>query len=351
MTLPATLRSADVLDGFVVPPELEATRPPETRGIRRDHVRLMVSDGNEIRHRVFHDLASELRSGDLVVVNNSATLPASVVIDGDLVVHFSTVLPGGLHVVEIRRLAGANSLPHEHPHASELQLPGGGLIELLTPYPADATSRRLWVAAADLGRPLVDYLETWGRPIRYRHTDGPYPLEAYQTIFARVPGSAEMPSAGRPFTDRLLTALAATGVAVAPLTLHTGVSSLEAGELPYPEWFAIPESTAALVNHTRANGGRVVAVGTTVVRALETTVDSRRISHPGRTWTDLVIGSNDAPGVVDGLITGWHEPESTHLDLLEAVGGRRLLAESYRSALEHGYLWHEFGDSHLILPA
>jgi S-adenosylmethionine:tRNA ribosyltransferase-isomerase len=311
----------------------------------------MVTDAGGIRHRVFHDLTSELRPGDLVVVNNSATLPASVVIDGGLVVHFSTVLPGDLHVVELRTLAGANSLPHQHPQAGTLQLPGGGVIELLTPYPAGVTNRRLWVAGADLGRPLVDYLETWGRPIRYRHTDGPYPLEAYQTIFARVPGSAEMPSAGRPFTDRLLTALAATGITVAPVTLHTGVSSLEAGELPYPEWFEIPEPTAALVNHTRGNGGRVVAVGTTVVRALETTVDSRGISHPGRTWTDLVIGSNHALGVVDGLITGWHEPESTHLDLLEAVAGRRLLAESYHSALEHGYLWHEFGDSHLILLA
>jgi S-adenosylmethionine:tRNA ribosyltransferase-isomerase len=350
MTATAPLRSTDVLDGFILPQELEATRPAETRGLRRDQVRLMVTDREGIRHRVFHDLASELRDGDLIVVNNSSTLPAAVVIDGDLVVHFSTQLSGGLHVVELRRLSGASSLPHEDPRAGRLQLPGGGVIDLLTPYPVGVGSRRLWVATADLGRPLTEYVETWGRPIRYRHTDGPYPLDAYQTIFAMVPGSAEMPSAGRPFTDRLVTALTTQGVAVAPLTLHTGVSSLEAGEDPYPEWFEVPESTAALVNHTRANGGRVVAVGTTVVRALETTVDSRGRSHPGRTWTDLVIGSDHTLGVVDGLITGWHEPESTHLDLLEAVAGRRLLAESYRNALEHGYLWHEFGDSHLILP-
>lgn len=349
MIAPAPLRATDVLDGFDVPLELEATRPPETRGVRRDQVRLMVTDSDGIRHRVFHDLVSELRAGDLVVVNNSATLPASVVIDGDLVVHFSTQLPGGLHVVELRRLSGASSLPHEDPQAGRLQLPGGGAIELLTTFPVDAVSRRLWVASADLGRPLIEYVETWGRPIRYRHTDGPYPLDAYQTIFATVPGSAEMPSAGRPFADRLVTALTTAGVAMAPLTLHTGVSSLEAGEDPYPEWFEVPESTAALVNHTRANGGRVVAVGTTVVRALETTVDSNGMSHPGRSWTDLVIRHDHVLGVVDGLITGWHEPESTHLDLLEAVAGRRPLAESYRNALEHGYLWHEFGDSHLIL--
>jgi S-adenosylmethionine:tRNA ribosyltransferase-isomerase len=350
MTAPAPLRPADILDGFVLPPELEATRPPETRGVRRDQVSLMVTDGKGIRHRVFHDLASELSSGDLIVVNNSSTLPASVVIDGDLVVHFSTRLPGGLHLVELRRPSGASSLPHEDPRAGRLQLPGGGTIELLTPYPVGGESRRLWVATADLGRPLLDYVETWGRPIRYRHTDGPYALDAYQTIFARVPGSAEMASAGRPFTDRLVTALTTAGIAVAPLTLHTGVSSLEAGEDPYPEWFEIPESTASLVNHTRTNGGRVIAVGTTVVRALETTVDSKGVSHPGRSWTDLFIRSDHALGVVDGLITGWHEPESTHLDLLEAVAGRRLLAESYRNALEHGYLWHEFGDSHLIMP-
>lgn len=350
MTSPALLRPVDVLDGFTLPAELEASRPPETRGVPRDQVRLMVSDGDEIRHRRFHELTSELRAGDLLVVNTSATLPASVVVDPDLVIHFSTALPGALHIVEMRTLSGATSLPHQHPRPSRVMLPGGGIVELLAPYPADSASRRLWAARLDLGRPLSDYLATWGRPIRYRHTDSPYPLDAYQTVFARVPGSAEMPSAGRPFTDRLVTSLVASGVSIAPLTLHTGVSSLETGEAPYPEWFVVPETTAGLVNQTRAGGGRVVAVGTTVVRALETTADSNGRSHPGRTWTDLVIGAEHRLRVVDGLITGWHEPASSHLDLLQSVGGRRRLVESYRSALDSGYLWHEFGDSHLILP-
>jgi S-adenosylmethionine:tRNA ribosyltransferase-isomerase len=350
MTSPALLRPVDVLDGFTLPSELEASRPPETRGVPRDRVRLMVSDGDGIRHRRFHELPSELRAGDLLVVNISATLPASVVVDPDLVIHFSTTLPGGLHIIEMRRLSGATSLPHPHPPPSPVVLPGGGIVELLAPYPADSASRRLWAARLDLGRPLPEYLATWGRPIRYRHTDSPYPLDAYQTVFARVPGSAEMPSAARPFTDRLVTSLVASGVSVAPLTLHTGVSSLETGEVPYPEWFQVPETTAGLVNQTRAGGGRVVAVGTTVVRALETTADSRGRSHPGRTWTDLVIGADHRLRVVDGLITGWHEPASTHLDLLQSVGGRGRLVESYRTALDSGYLWHEFGDSHLILP-
>jgi S-adenosylmethionine:tRNA ribosyltransferase-isomerase len=158
-----------------------------------------------------------------------------------------------------------------------------------------------------------------------------------------------MPSAGRPFSERVVSSLVRAGVTLAPVTLHTGVSSLEAGELPYPEWFEVPEATAALVNHTRSRSGRVVAVGTTVVRALETSVDERGTVHPMRSWTDLVVAPNHRIGAVDGLITGWHEPRSTHLAMLEAVAGRSVLTESYRAALEHRYLWHEFGDSLLLL--
>ncbi|MGH8913238.1 MAG: S-adenosylmethionine:tRNA ribosyltransferase-isomerase [Acidimicrobiia bacterium] len=350
MIAPATLRPTDLLDGFTLPSELEATAPAEARGLHRDQVRLMVSDADGVRHRRFRELPSELRPGDLLVANNSATLPASVVVNQELAIHFSTTLPGGLHVVEPRHVSGATSLPYPDPEPGRLALPGGGILELLARYPADSGSRRLWVARADLGRPLHEYLATWGRPIRYRHGSGPFPLEAYQTVFARIAGSAEMPSAGRPFTERLITSLVADGVSIAPLTLHTGVSSLEAGEAPYPEWFQIPEATAAQVNHTRRQGGRVIAVGTTVVRALETTADSRRVSHPARSWTDLVIGPSHEIRLVDGLITGWHDPASTHLDLLQAVAGRSLLTQSYQSALDSGYLWHEFGDSHLIFP-
>lgn len=346
----AAAHHADVLDQVGVPRELEATAPPEARGLARDRVRLLVSDADEIRHRRFDELGSELTPGDLLVVNVSATLPASVVVDQDVLVHFSTVLPGGIHVIEVRRPRGASSLPYGAAPPHRMNLPGGARVEILAPFPTDSTSNRLWTARAHLGRPLADYLAVWGRPIRYRHTDGAYPLAAYQTVFGRVPGSAEMPSAGRPFSHQLVTTLVTSGVAIAPLVLHTGVSSLESGEDPYPEWFEIPEGTAGLVNHTRDRGGRVIAVGTTVARALETTADSHRRSHPGSSWTDLVIDGASDPGVVDGLITGWHETESTHLSLLEAFAGRARLSEAYRSAIDCGYLWHEFGDSHLILP-
>jgi S-adenosylmethionine:tRNA ribosyltransferase-isomerase len=177
-----------------------------------------------------------------------------------------------------------------------------------------------------------------------------WPLSSYQTIFTTEPGSAEMPSAARPFSARVVTDLVKRGVLVAPLLLHTGVSSQEAGELPYPEQYRVPSATADLVNHVRSRGGRVIAVGTTVVRALETVTDGHGVVHPGQGWTDVVITPERGVRAVDGLITGWHEPEATHLAMLETIAGRPLLECSYAAALSAAYAWHEFGDSHLILP-
>jgi S-adenosylmethionine:tRNA ribosyltransferase-isomerase len=159
-----------------------------------------------------------------------------------------------------------------------------------------------------------------------------------------------MPSAARPFTHELVAELVGRGVLIAPLTLHTGVSSLEAGEEPYPERYRVPAATARLVNAVRAWGGRVVAVGTTVVRALETVATPDGSVEAGAGWTALVITPERGLRVVDGLLTGWHEAESSHLRMLEAAAGSTLLARSYRAARGHRYRWHEFGDSHLILP-
>jgi S-adenosylmethionine:tRNA ribosyltransferase-isomerase len=197
---------------------------------------------------------------------------------------------------------------------------------------------------------LLTYLAVHGRPIRYGYVTRDWPLGTYQNVYAREPGSAEMPSAGRAFTPELLTGLMTRGVAVAPLVLHSGVSSPEADEAPYPEPYRVSESTAALVNHTRARDGRVVAVGTTVVRALETVADATGVAHPGEGWTDVVVTPERGVRVVDGLLTGWHEPRASHLALVEAVAGRPLLERSYQAAVEDGYHWHEFGDLHLVLP-
>jgi S-adenosylmethionine:tRNA ribosyltransferase-isomerase len=188
-----------------------------------------------------------------------------------------------------------------------------------------------------------------GRPIRYGYVPRSWPLEAYQTVFATEPGSAEMPSAARPFTHELVTALVSRGVLLTPITLHTGVSSQEDGEPPQPERYRVPATTAALVNHVRDSGGRVVAVGTTVTRALESAVIDG-VVQPSAGWTDLVLGPQRPAQVVTGLVTGWHEPGTSHLQLLRAVAGASLVEAAYDEASRRGFLWHEFGDSCLLLP-
>jgi S-adenosylmethionine:tRNA ribosyltransferase-isomerase len=227
-----------------------------------------------------------------------------------------------------------------------VELAGGGVAELLAPY---FGSGRLWVAALSLDAPVEEYLARHGQPIRYRHSPDDLEIADYQTVFARDPGSAEMPSAARPFSAELVAELVARGVLIAPITLHCGVSSLEAGESPYPERYEVSPETARLVNSARWWGGRVIAVGTTAVRALETVTDADGVLRAGAGLTNLVITPERGVRAVDGLVTGWHEPESSHLQLLEAVAGPELLTRSYDAARAAGYRFHEFGDSHLIL--
>jgi S-adenosylmethionine:tRNA ribosyltransferase-isomerase len=198
--------------------------------------------------------------------------------------------------------------------------------------------------------PVEEYLELHGEPIRYSHVPRPWPLEYYQNVYAISPGSAEMPSAGRPITRELISRLMAGDIMVAPITLHCGVSSPESHEPPFPEWYEVPERTAELIAAARDGGGRVIAVGTTAVRALESAVGPDRGSCARSGWTRLVVTPDRGVSVVDGLITGWHEPEASHLQMLEALMGAELLERSYEAAIDAGYLWHEFGDSHMILP-
>jgi S-adenosylmethionine:tRNA ribosyltransferase-isomerase len=350
MTATLTTRPPIVFD---LPRDLEAHEPPEARGLARDDVRLLVSRPDvEPVHARFRDLPDILDPGDLLVINTSATLPASVDAvrpDASVVeLHLSTPLPAGLWVVELRRPGVPGSLPfHDDVTGEALRLPGGARVDLLARFPRSA---RLWVAAVHVPTTLPAYLAEHGRPIRYGHVDHDWPLSAYQTVYADEPGSAEMPSAGRAFTTDLITALVARGVAISPIVLHAGVGSLETGELPTPEPFRVPPSTAQRVNATRANGGRVIAVGTTVVRALETVGDAAGTAHPGEGWTELVVTAERGVRVVDGLLTGWHEPAASHLLMLEAVAGREMLDDAYRAALASRYLWHEFGDLHLLLP-
>ncbi len=389
MTTTADVTPADVTRAaftqadFTLPAELEAHDPPEARGVPRDGVRLLVSRraAGQVSHHAFGDLPDLLLPGDLLVVNNTATLPAQVRAGGDLAVHFSGPVPDGAWLVELRQIQDKISVPNGRGHPGQvIFLPGGAELRLL-----ERATARLWRARLSVA--VVPYLLRHGVPIRYSYVPRDWGLPAYQTVFAQTPGSAEMPSASRPFTPAVVTALVSRGVLIAPLTLHCGVSSLEADEDPYAEPYDVPPATAALVNHVRARGGRVIAAGTTVVRALET---AARVAPagpvpagpvpagpvpagpvpagpgPGKTvpagtvpaqtvsaaagWTSHVVTPETGVSVVDGLLTGLHEPRSSHLRMLAAFAGPELLGRCYTEAMRSGYLWHEFGDVHLMLP-
>jgi S-adenosylmethionine:tRNA ribosyltransferase-isomerase len=364
---------------FVLPADLNAAEPPEARGLDRDHVRLLVATKDSVEHAAFDALGNYLRPGDLLVVNTSGTFAAAadgVRIAGDgvqqVVVHFSTRLDDGDWVVELRTAPDAArpmlaarpgdrvELAGETLHLVAPYLPGGGATTkgLAPEVPGakngpggsayEGSGVRLWRARTST--PVAGFLERHGRPIRYAYVDRPWPLASYQTVFATEAGSAEMPSAGRPFSAELVTRLVSAGVLIAPIMLHTGVSSLESHEPPSPERYDVPAATAELVAWTKARGGRVVAVGTTVVRALETAARPDGSITASKGWTELVLGPDRPAYVVDGLVTGMHAPDASHLLLLEAVAGADLVQRAYDAALERRYLWHEFGDLTLLLP-
>ena len=336
------------LDEFALPASLEAHDPPEARGLPRDGVRMLVSRraSGEISQHGFADLPGLLLPGDLLVINTTATLPAHVRISAEQAVHFSGPRPDGSWLTELRLVRGKTTAPNDHGYPGQrLSLPGGVTLTL-----ESRATARLWQARLSVA--VVPYLLRYGSPIRYSYVPREWPLSYYQTVFAREPGSAEMPSASRPFSPSVVTRLVSAGVLIAPLTLHCGVSSLEGDEEPYPEPYDVPPATADLVNHVRARGGRVIAGGTTVVRALETAAlrctDGRVCAAAG--WTSHVVTPETGVRAVDGLLTGLHEPRSSHLRMLAAFAGPELLGRCYRTAIDAGYLWHEFGDVHLLLP-
>jgi S-adenosylmethionine:tRNA ribosyltransferase-isomerase len=335
-------------------PESDAVEPPEAHGVARDAVKLLVATAAGVVHDRFTNLVNHLRAGDLLVVNNSATLPAAV--DGTrgatpITVHFSTALDDHVWVVELRPGADATGpLPGVEP-GDRIGLPGGAALVVMASYPRQGGAlSRLWTSRLAIEGDVMSYLHRHGRPIRYSYVPRPWPLSSYQTVFARSPGSAEMPSAARPFSTELVTDLVSAGIMIAPITLHAGVSSAGPGEPPAPERFEVPPVTARLVNMTHAAHRRVIAVGTTVTRALESAATADDRVDPATGWTDLILGPNRPARVVDGLITGWHDAGASHLLLLEAVAGPEVVSKAYREAVTHGYLWHEFGDSALLLP-
>jgi S-adenosylmethionine:tRNA ribosyltransferase-isomerase len=300
----------------------------------------------------------------------NAALPVVTSAGIHLELHLSTHLPDGNWVVELRQHTEQITIPfHGDMSGQSLDLPGGGRVGIITPYHGSGVrgllqesagrspetdkhsggSNRLWIARLELPASLHSYLNSYGAPIRYHYVKQQWPLNFYQTVYATEPGSAEMPSAGRGFTAELITRLVAKGIQIVPLLLHTGVSSLEEHEPPYEEFYRVPLETVDIINHARDRGKRIIAVGTTVVRALETVIDTGLL-HPGEGWTDLVITPARNVRSVNAILTGLHEPKATHIAMLEAIASREHIRATYEAALESKYLWHEFGDLHLILP-
>lgn len=340
---------------FPAPHDTTAPAPAEWRGLARDEIRMLVARPDRLIHGTFRDLPDHLDPGDLVVFNDSATVHAAVdgvlIGRGPVVVHVAATLDSREHVIELRTAPDAKRAVLDAQPGDVVRM-GRITLRLAAPYPRENSSptgsgNRLWRArvAGDLGR----HLRKHGRPIAYGYLDRAYPLAAYQSVFSTRPGSAEMPSAARPFTRDVVTRLVTRGVRLAPITLHTGLSSQEAGEGPQAEWFDVPSATAALVNSTLSEGGRIIAVGTTVTRALESAA-RHGIAVPSSGWTERIVTPDDPPQLVGGLITGWHDPHASHLLLVEAVAGPDLTQAAYDAAVRAHYLWHEFGDSALLLP-
>ncbi|NGQ95164.1 S-adenosylmethionine:tRNA ribosyltransferase-isomerase [Brevibacillus sp. SYP-B805] len=334
---------------FTLPASLNACMPPERRGIRRDHVRMLAVEratGAMVDGRFF-ELPTFLRPGDLLVLNASRTLPASL----------SAEWHNG-RKVEVRLARRVTDREWQALVVGERAAAGETLR-----FSADLTARVLEAAPgtplvtlsfSHAGIDLYNRIYRLGEPVRYEYVDHPWELDYYQTVYASAPGSVEMPSAGRAFSWELLFRLRRKGIGIAYLQLHTGLSDLLDDSRPHhpaehAEAYAVPAATAEAVNRCKASGGRVIAVGTTVVRALETAADERGIVAAQTGWTRLHIDGGYRLRAVDGLITGFHEPRASHLDLLTAFLGPDLLGQVYRMALEKGYLWHEFGDMNLIL--
>ena len=348
---------------FSLPPELEASAPPEARGLRRDQVRLMVSNysTDHIKHTRFYNFHKFLNEGDVLVINTSRTRNSALLAtrsDGMLLeLHLSIHLDDNLWTVEVRSMDEAGKTKHldDVQQGEMLSLPGSATAILQEPYISDCNdnskpSETLWLAKVYFPTVIDEYLKLYGFPIRYNYVKERWPLSFYQTVYATEPGSAEMPSAGRPFTPRLLKRLESKGIKIAPLILHTGVSNIDTHEPPYKEYYRVTPETAQIVNEARAAGKRIVAVGTTAIRALETVTNGDGVTHASEGWTCLVVTPQRGVRAVNALLTGMHEPEASHLAMLEALASVSHIKVAYDEALRKGYLWHEFGDLHLILP-
>lgn len=350
------MNALSTLIQFELPEQLACPEPTEQRNIKRDEVRLLVTTGNgSVEHTSFDQIDRYLQGGDVLVVNTSATrasaLPVLLPHNRTGVIHVSTKINSHKWLIEIRAILDNKTICwKEGQQGMVFQLPDKATFTLQNRFYKDGELLDLWAAEFESKQTLETYLEKHARPIQYNKLNKQYPLSYYQTSFSFHPGSAEMPSAGRAFTPELIETLLKKGIVFAPVLLHTGVSSLEENESPYPEYMEIDPLSAAIINTAKGQGRRVVAVGTTMVRAVESATNEEGIIVPYRGNTDLFIDDSYSMKIVDALLTGFHEPKASHLNMLQAIAGFEHMDRAYRVAIEANYFWHQFGDLHLILP-
>ncbi|WP_064092026.1 S-adenosylmethionine:tRNA ribosyltransferase-isomerase [Rossellomorea aquimaris] len=332
---------------FDVPSSLNASAPVETQGKSRDDVKLMVlkRSTGESEHTEFKQLSDFLNKGDVLVLNNSRTIPASL-----------TGTQGNRKVtIRLSRKVTENSwdalLIGDIYKALEPIEFSGGVKAKIIGKGSEQPLVRLEFNVNGTG--FYDFLYREGEPIRYEYIKTPWPLNCYQTVYGSVPGSVEMASAGRAFTWKLMHTLKEKGIKMVFLQLHTGLSYYGDDRWPtpknHPEEYHVPKEAVQEIIQAKKNGKRVIAIGTTVVRALETVSAQYGELRPTRGVTNLYISKETPLKIVDGLVTGLHEPEASHLDLLSAFIAEEKLFHAYQGALLKNYKWHEFGDMNLIV--
>lgn len=336
---------------FQLPDQLNASIPPERRGVRRDRVKMLVLDRQNGHVEHTNNLEDYLKAGDVLILNNSRTIPAQL---------SGTYLEGDNEKEVIVRLA--HRLSEDKWQALLIGRPKWNKGDKITFTPhlsavvEESYSEKplVTIKFSICCNALFDQFYSIGQPIRYEYIETPWDLDYYQTVFASVPGSVEMPSAGRAFSWEMILKLKKLGIQIGFIQLHTGLSYFESDKWSHhpeenTEEFIIPKETAKLIEKAKENGGKVIAVGTTVVRALEAMYLLNNKIEGLHQWTNLYIDSSYPLKVVDGLITGMHEPEASHLDMLSAFIEPDMLNKAYENAIAKHYLWHEFGDMNLII--
>lgn len=343
---------------FELPDLLGCPKPTELRNIARDEVRLLVTTGaGQISHTVFNKVHQYLQKGDVLVVNTSATRASAFHVGlpdkRKGMLHFSTRLNNADWLVEIREIKGDKTIRWKGGEEEMIfNLYAGSSVKLKRRFYEERKFLHLWIVEFNSRNEQEHeaYMAKYGQPIKYDKLSEPFPLDYYQTFFSTTPGSSEMPSAGRGFTENLVAKLMEKGVVFAPFLLHTGVSSLEENESPYPEYMEINAISAAIINKAKKEGSKIIAVGTTGVRAIESAVNEAGEVTPYLGYTDLYIYDNYRMKIIDGLLTGFHEPKASHLKMLQSLAGFDHIEWAYNLAIENNYFWHQFGDLHLILP-